>query len=292
MKRKTKEKVGLKQETKSEIQELFDELFVSELNKKITDVSTQTTGSIDALDAIKKQANANSVVICDKIDALKEALQCVGTVDDWGEETLVSFLNQLAQLLVECKREVDKHTDFFGDREEDVPLFELMKNLKAQMEKLHMFIQGLENQIISVEFDKVFKEFKRIDSIVNSLQSIDESLKVVKAAFNEDGLMSELSTTQKTISDDLSAHREIIDIKLDSMETSVDLLSSILSDNVESRNTDLLALNNALSMNNEVILEKIDSILLKGKQRFTYVTVGMGILVLSNIVMFVMLLMK
>ena len=170
MGRKTEEKVAFKQETKRELQELFDELFVGELNEKIANVSNQTTGSIDVLESIKKQTLQNSIVICDRIDSLKDSLQYVGTADEWGEETLVSFLNQLSQLLVECKSEVEKQHNFFGFKCEEVTLAESIENINHQLEETHQLIKDVENDTIKNGFDRLSNGIGRIDMVVNLLQ--------------------------------------------------------------------------------------------------------------------------
>lgn len=266
MKSKMEEKVELKGEDKTEIQELFDDLFVDQINQKFDNFSCQTNEGVDEIKKDIKEQKKQYVVIRDEIQKVNEILQCVGTEYDWEGGNLVDFLNEIAKLCGECKNEVKKHTNFFGNKVEDISLFESLENIEVQLVKIYRHIEDVVNR--TEKSDRILKEFKNIDIIVNSLQSIEDELKILGSVFDK--------------------HKEYvaeIDEKIDSLSVSIGLLTSKMSDCVEMRETEIVSLGDSF-------LEKVDRNMLQSKKGFACVFAGMGFLLLSNIVMFILLLIK
>ena len=120
-------------------------------------------------------------------------------------------------------------------------------------------------------------------------------MKVLNSAFDEEGLIKNLCDKQKEISDDLSLHRkkeEEVCRKLDAMCITIEQITSMLSNSEEVRKSEVSILNNAITLNNNTVLEKIECFMLQNQKRVIFVTVGMGFLLLMNIVMLVISMIK
>ena len=296
MERKVKgNAVVLKQETKDDIQELFNELFVGELSEKIADVSEQTTGNLDTLESIKKQTVQNSNVICDKIDELQKALCCLGTVDDWGEDNLTKFLNQLAELISDCKEKEKKQLNILGTEWEKTNVYDSLKGIEAQILETINIVKQTEQQTIKPEFEKLFNEIKQIANIIRILEKVEENFDFVKREFEEEGAIWELNKKQEEIVGDIVTYKitiEEIKNKLNLLSDLIERSFSLISEIQEIYKSGTSTMCETIKQNRDNFNKKFENYEIQGKRRYVCMTCGVGFLAFMNIVMFIMLLMK
>lgn len=392
MSQKAREKTVLKQETKSDIQELFDELFVGELNKKILNISDSTGDNVRKLKEIEKKLEKNNRCIEDRIDSLVKELKCIGTVDDWDGYTLISFLNQLSTNVNECFVNYEKLIQDFNEnflknefsiitkklnRFEDVtnalekvnedlqivksefeedgfikkindlqqPILDKMvlgeenmdsinekldltilsidktsnllyeeltfiksdlvtmnnafskksKRILDEINNLQLLIQNHEEKFFKSEFNIITEKFKCFEDIINTFEQVKGDAEFVKSEFEEDGFTKKIINLQQPILDKITLNEESIDEicnKFDLTNSFIEKESGILTEEAAFIKSDLKILNNVLSVNNDTMLKKMEDIVRTGKQRFMFASIGMGALIISNIVMLIMLMIK
>lgn len=392
MSQKAREKTVLKQETKSDIQELFDELFVGELNKKILNISDSTGDNVRKLKEIEKKLEKNNRCIEDRIDSLVKELKCIGTVDDWDGYTLISFLNQLSTNVNECFVNYEKLIQDFNEnflknefsiitkklnRFEDVtnalekvnedlqivksefeedgfikkindlqqPILDKMvlgeenmdsinekldltilsidktsnllyeeltfiksdlvtmnnafskksKRILDEINNLQLLIQNHEEKFFKNEFNIITEKFKCFEDIINTFEQVKGDVEFVKSEFEEDGFTKKIINLQQPILDKITLNEESIDEicnKFDLTNSFIEKESGILTEEAAFIKSDLKILNNVLSVNNDTMLKKMEDIVRTGKQRFMFASIGMGALIISNIVMLIMLMIK
>lgn len=167
----TYDKIG--QETKSEIQELFDELFVKSLVESAKGISEQCKESKELLCGIKKQSIINNNELYDRIQKVEQHLKCIGEEDDWGEYTLISFLNQLARRIYSCKEEVDFQLKILGDAWGEDTIHTALNNLELQITDLQDSMGTSKQNTIELGFERLYNELKQINGIIGKLTIIE-----------------------------------------------------------------------------------------------------------------------
>lgn len=402
MSQKAREKTVLKQETKSDIQELFDELFVGKLNEKISNISELTDDNVDELKEIKNTLKRNNSCIAGGIDYLEELKATIGTVDDWNGDTLISFLNQLSDNLNKCKCMLDKQKEYISNYRKNIQDFKenflknefdmitkklncfedvintlekmkedlqivksefkedgfikkindlqqpildkmvlseenmdsiikkldliilsidktsnllyeeltfiksdlatmnnsFLKNNKRifdEINNLQLLIQSHEEKFFKNEFGMITQKLNCVEDIINTLEQVKGDLKFVKSEFEEDGFTKKVINLRQPILDKITLNEESIDEicnKFDLTNSFIEKESGILTEEAAFIKSDLKILNNVLSVNNDTMLKKMEDIVRTGKQRFMFASIGMGALIISNIVMLIMLMIK
>lgn len=266
MSENSKEKAILQQESKNDIQELFNELFVNNLRKKIDDASESIIDNAEEVKKeIKKEVEKQIDCCSGDIEELKNALECITA--DWGDNTLVETINLMS--------EANKNSE---------------KNIICEIKK---FIREVENETIKNGFDKIYNEVKYIQAINDSINVISDQEKFLTAAFEDNGLITQLCNEQKKSSQTLVTYKKQIDDldqQLDFVNTSIKQMSNEVAENFEIQKDEILTLNKTLQMDYKTQLEKAEDFVIQNTKRFMYVVAGMGFLAIMNIVMFVMLL--
>lgn len=163
------EQNAISQESKSEIGELLDELFVRELKEEMNAVSSRSESDAGALAAFKKQSDTNHVEICDKMDEMEQRLDCLGTNDEWEDETVKTFLNQIAD-------QINSDTALVKDRIDQSE----QAVIKPELEKIRLEISRLGDPGKAADDIKI--------QIAKMETSVGETLRAVSDAQNTDRL--------------------------------------------------------------------------------------------------------
>jgi len=290
-KEKNKDKMVLKQESKNDIQELFNELFVGELNKKIADMSQSTSGSINKLEIIEKQNKQYYTVICDVLEALQADFRCLGNTEAWGDNSLITSLNQIAALIDNCKEEEEKLIGFIGTKWEGKSVYDSLDYIEKHVLEIAGLVKRIEQQNMKSEFDKLYEKIKQNDDIVLKLEKLQGAFETVKKEFESEGMVSELYKKADIIIS-VKIIIEEISNKLGVLGESYKELITQISENETMRKNAVQMLDEKISQNWLVVEEKIDSCLTKNRRNFIYVVSGLATQMLFNILMIILLLIK
>ena len=169
------------------------------------------------------------------------------------------------------------------------------KRIFDEINNLQLLIQSHEEKFFKNEFGMITQKLNCVEDIINTLEQVKGDLKFVKSEFEEDGFTKKVINLRQPILDKITLNEESIDEicnKFDLTNSFIEKESGILTEEAAFIKSDLKILNNVLSVNNDTMLKKMEDIVRTGKQRFMFASIGMGALIISNIVMLIMLMIK
>lgn len=251
----------LKEESKNDIQELFDELFANELKKKIDEVTSQTSENKQLLEKLNKLSTQNTNIIYDKLSTTSDNLQFMGTTDDWGDETLISFLNQLALFIGNCKHEISSHSKILGESWENETIKQLLDAIDSKTIEIYNSIDSLKNEIIQPEFTKLLKNTQKIEEVITSVNLIQTNLEKQ----HEELTLLNSNTTQ------------LIEL--------IEQTIQIQTKNNETEKHDYVAFKNSIEQKYLDLVAIIESSEKKTHKKFSTMALILGILSFTNIVL-------
>lgn len=169
------------------------------------------------------------------------------------------------------------------------------KRILDEINNLQLLIQNHEEKFFKNEFNIITEKFKCFEDIINTFEQVKGDVEFVKSEFEEDGFTKKIINLQQPILDKITLNEESIDEicnKFDLTNSFIEKESGVLIEEAAFIKSDLKILNNVLSVNNDTMLKKMEDIVRTGKQRFMFASIGMGALMISNIVMLIMLMIK
>lgn len=285
----------LKNEDKSDIQELFNDLFVGELNKKVTNVSEEVSNNTDLLVEVKKKNAEANAMIEQYIKDIGAVINCLGSVDDWGDGNLIGFLNKLGNAIQSCKKTIQANATNLGDWPEGENVYFALENIDKEIADLNTLIVSLEEKTIKNGFEKLTDKVECMNTIRISIQEICEKVDFVKKTFEENGKIEHLNDTQKTIIDKVEycklqtedIHSILNRICSAEKETSVMVMDKFAT--LEKNVNELLVKQNILS---EDIMKHLNGYINTGRKWRIGIVCGVTFSVLLNIAMMVIMLIK
>lgn len=282
-------------EAKSEMQELLNELFVDNLNSKITKINSQSNENYAEISNIRKISKNNFSIITDKLDSLQESIICLGDKDEWGDETIVSFLNVLAKIINDCKTVLDDRTECLNSEWKDGPLELQLSKLECQGANILNKIDSIHRDNIGVRIDRLYNEIKQIDGIIGKLSILENGIDSVLSNFSGNGTIGSIISVQNRINTDLHEISEKLEIiKSDSKNSFDSLIEKIIDSNNKfaSFDKDLNEIRQNIVESSETIEKIIEDSEKRIEGRVMVLISGIGVSLLLNIILITMMIMK
>lgn len=282
-------------EAKLEIQELFDELFVGNLNSEIIKATSKSTETSEEISNLKKLSKDYFSVLSDQMESIEESLVCLGDKDAWGNDTIITFLNVLAKKISECKSIVEERTKCLSSEWKDVLLEEYLVRSEIQNNDILNTIKGIHEENIGNKVEKLYNEIKQIDGIMGKLSIIETTIDSILSNFGHEGTIenitsvqndikseiSEISASLKCVLDDLAKSQTIITGKLETSENKVIQVVQSLD-----------GINQKINNQAQIINEGFDEYKKITDLRFKYLASGIAISLVFNIVLTIMIIIK
>jgi len=288
MKKVKKETSNISNESKSEIKELFDELFVGDINSNLTQMSSKSEEAKSQIEDVVKQVKKNQIILEDWLGKIEEYVSLLGAKDDWNEITLDGFLNMLAQQIAQAKDEIINNVSYLNDI---TAIASKVISIEQKIEQIQKDTEDISQKDYSSEFKQLYDELKQIDGIIGKLSILETGIDAIKDKFASNGVISDIKNSLEGLrssyadgqTETINKFAEI-SVLLSDLEQKVVVLETGVSENglkVDQCNTEIKEYFEEYSQN----LSMYQNI---SKKQINMLAIGIGVSILLNIILLVM----
>jgi methyl-accepting chemotaxis protein len=164
------------QESKSEIQELFYELFVGEMDSKLAEISSRSTELSEEVENYVRKCNNAALEINDALETIKDTVACLGEKDDWGDDNFISSLNMILREITKSKKSLDNNLD----------------QIKSDCNDIS---KSIERQGNALE-ERYGKICDKIENIHDNTETIYDNIEAITPSFGENGILNVIVNNQ------------------------------------------------------------------------------------------------
>lgn len=288
MKKVKKETSNISNESKSEIKELFDELFVGDINSNLTQMSSKSEEAKSQIEDVVKQVKKNQIILEDWLGKIEEYVSLLGSKDDWNEITLDGFLNMLAQQIAQAKDEIINNVSYLNDI---TAIASKVISIEQKIEQIQKDTEDISQKDYSSEFKQLYDELKQIDGIIGKLSILETGIDAIKDKFASNGVISDIKNSLEGLctsyadgqTETIKKYAEI-SVLLSDLEQKVVVLETGVSENglkVDQCNTEVKKYFEEYSQNLSIYQNN-------SKKQINMLAIGIGVSVFLNIILLVM----
>lgn len=169
----------ISQETKSDIQELFDELFFEKINEDISRVQNEICCSTEILKENGSNERDHYVSLKDDVEKVLEFLGCLGDEDDWCDENLLEKVNSIIKRLNINEERILKKIEVVNQECNNEFLVQYLNDIIEKMDELSALIYKNDDdskEQLKFYFERVQNEIVQLKTELACMQHIETVL--------------------------------------------------------------------------------------------------------------------
>ena len=250
----------IEEETQNELQDLFNELFVSKLFDELNVIKgkkAEIENSEKIFSDIKKSIDIVGNEVEDRINGFIELISFLGNeyedIDEefWEERSLASVLKDFYEIIFKCKMECESQTKILGTEWEKETLHTLLHTIGNDIDNSNQHLEAVKIEIASLKSEKE-KILKWKETLVN----IDNNLLKIKQEFENEGVLPSIAEKNEKIIKKISECKQEMDNALQKIDSLNEVISSgflNISGNIEKFENETVEKINSIIENNSNI---------------------------------------